>query len=385
MAEITYISGYRFVNFFVILELFYLLSLSQIPGIGPISGKTLISHCGSAEAVFREKKRILEKIPGIGSMGAAAIRHECGAQAAENELKFIEKAQIRVLPYTSPEYPVRLKQILDSPLVLFVKGRTELNPLRTCGIVGTRKNTPEGAQIARNMVSGLKPHACHIISGLAFGIDIVAHKTAVEEQIPTLAVVAHGLDMVYPLRHKSVADKMLEAGGAMVSELFSGTPLHPDLFPRRNRIVAGMCDAVVVIESMIRGGSMITAQIAHSYDRDVFAVPGKPGDKMSEGCNFLIKNLKAGLCENAGDIARGMNWDLGIPKTKQPQTALLFDLTPEEKLIMDCLKGKSRHFDELLLSTGLPMSRLTLLLLEMEMKQMVNSLPGKIYKNLAFG
>jgi DNA processing protein len=146
-----------------------------------------------------------------------------------------------------------------------------------------------------------------------------------------------------------------------------------------------MCDAVVVIESMIRGGSMITAQIAHSYDRDVFAVPGKPGDKMSEGCNFLIKNLKAGLCENAGDIARGMNWDLGIPKTKQPQTTLLFDLTPEEKLIMDCLKGKSRHFDELLLSTGLPMSRLTLLLLEMEMKQMVNSLPGKIYKNLAFG
>jgi DNA processing protein len=363
------------------LELFYLLSLSQIPGIGPISGKTLISHCGSAEAVFKEKKRVLEKIPGIGSTGAAAIRHDLGANAAENELNFADKNRIRVLPYTSNEYPIRLKQVLDSPLVLFVKGQTELNPLRTCGIVGTRKNTADGAQSARDIVTGLKLHACHIISGLAFGIDIVAHKTAVEQQIPTVAVVAHGLDMVYPLRHNSVADKMLECGGALVSELFSGTTLHPDLFPRRNRIVAGMCDAVVVIESMIRGGSMITAQIAHSYDRDVFAVPGKPGDKMSEGCNFLIKNLKAGLCENANDVARGMNWDIGMPKNTQLQTRLLFDLTPEEKLIMDCLKGKARHFDELLLSTGLPMSRVTLLLLEMEMKQLVSSLPGKIYKN----
>ena len=363
------------------MELFYLLSLSQIPGIGPVSGKTLISHCGSAEAVFKEKRRVLEKIPGIGSIGAAAIRHELGACAAENELKFADKNRVRVLPYTSNEYPIRLKQVLDSPLVLFVKGNAELNPLRTCGIVGTRKNTPDGTQATRNIVSGLKPHACHIISGLAFGIDIVAHKTAVEEQIPTVAVVAHGLDMVYPLRHKSVSDKMLDCGGALVSELFSGTALHPDLFPRRNRIVAGMCDAVVVIESMIRGGSMITAQIAHSYDRDVFAVPGKPGDKMSEGCNFLIKNLKAGLCETAADVARGMNWDIGMPKNNHMQTTLLFDLTPEEKLIMDCLKGKARHFDELLLSTGLPMSRVTLLLLEMEMKQLVRSLPGKIYKN----
>ena len=361
------------------------MSLSQIPGIGTISGKTLISHCGSAEAVFKEKKRILEKIPGIGSMGAAAIRQETGAYAAEKEIKFIEQSCIRVLPYTSPDYPIRLKQILDSPLLLFVKGSTELNPMRTCAIVGTRKNTADGTQTTRNIVSGLKQHACHIISGLAFGIDIIAHKTAVDEQIPTVAVVAHGLDMVYPLRHKSVADKMLASGGAIVSELFSGTPLHPDLFPRRNRIVAGMSDAVVVIESMIRGGSMITAQIAHSYDRDVFAVPGKPDDKMSEGCNYLIKNLKAGLCENANDIARGMNWDLGSVKHTNIQTTLMFDLSPEEKLIMDCLKGKSRHFDELLLSTGLPMSRLTLLLLEMEMKQMVGSLPGKMYKNIAFG
>jgi len=367
------------------LELFYLLSLSQIPGIGPISGKTLISHCGSAEAVFKEKKRVLEKIPGIGSMEAAAVRQESGAYAAEKEIKFIEQSGIRVLPYTSMEYPIRLKQILDSPLLLFVKGNTELNPMRTCGIVGTRKNTPEGALNTRNIVSGLKQHACHIISGLAFGIDIVAHKTAVEEQIPTVAVVAHGLDMVYPLRHKPVADKMLASPGAIISELFSGTALHPDLFPRRNRIVAGMSDAVLVIESMIRGGSMITAQIAHSYDRDVFAVPGKPGDKMSEGCNYLIKNLKAGLCENANDVARGMNWDIGCLKKTNVQTSMLFDLSPEEKLIMDCLKGKSKHFDELLLSTGLPMSRLTLMLLEMEMKQMVISLPGKMYKNIAFG
>jgi DNA processing protein len=361
-------------------ELFYLLSLSQIPGIGPISGKILISHCGSAEAVFKEKRRLLEKIPGIGSIGAQAIKQENGALAAEKELRFIDKHGVRALPYTSTEYPIRLKQILDSPLVLFIRGNTALNPLRTAAIVGTRKNTATGAQLTKNIVADLKPHACHIISGLAFGIDIIAHKTALDEQIPTVAVVAHGLDLVYPLRHKAVADRMLENGGAIVSELFSGTTLHPDLFPRRNRIVAGMSDAVIVIESMVRGGSMITAQIAHSYDRDVFAVPGKPGDKMSEGCNFLIKHLKAGMCENAADIARGMNWDMDIGVRKNRQTTMFFNLTPEEKLIADNLRKKQSHIDELLLATGLPMSRLSLLLLELEMKQMVLSLPGKVYK-----
>lgn len=364
------------------MELLYLLSLSQVQGIGPVSGKTMISFCGSAEAVFREKKRVLEKIPGIGKSGAAAIKAAHDHSRAEQEMAFMDKNGICAIGYNDPGYPIRLKQVLDSPLLLFVKGNTDLNHHRITGIVGTRKNTQDGSHITREIVKGLKPYDCHIISGLAHGIDTVAHKACLENDIPTLGVLAHGLDMIYPLRNQQVAEKMLEAGGAIISEFFSGTELHPDLFPRRNRIVAGMCDALVVVESMIKGGSMITAQIAHSYDRDVFAVPGRPGDTMSEGCNYLIKSLKAAMCEDAGDIARGMNWNTpdGNQPKKQYQYEMFLNLTPEERLITEQLSGKELHIDELMLSTGLPAGRLTLLLLELEMKGLIRAMPGKLFK-----
>ena len=374
--------GWLFVNFFNVLELLYLLSLSQINGIGPVSGKTMISFCGSAEAVFREKSRALEKIPGIGKSGAAAIKAASDRGRAEQEMAFMEKNGIQAISYTDPDYPIRLKQVLDSPLVLFIKGNADLNHHRIAGIVGTRKNTQDGSHITREIVKGLKPHDCHVISGLAHGIDTVAHKACIENDIPTMAVLAHGLDMIYPLKNQQVAEKMLDAGGAIITEFFSGTDLHPDLFPRRNRIVAGMCDALLVVESMIKGGSMITAQIAHSYDRDVFAVPGKPGDIMSEGCNYLIKSLKAALCEDANDIARGLNWDTleGSQPKKQYQYEMFLNLTPEERLITEQLSGRELHIDELMLSTGLPAGRLTLLLLELEMKGLIRALPGKQYK-----
>lgn len=363
------------------MELLYLLSLSQIPGIGPVTGKSLISYCGSAEAVFKEKRRFLEKIPGISSSGATAITTSNTMHDAEQEIKFAASNGIQILEYTHPSYPVRLKQVLDSPLFLFVKGSADLNHERFTGIVGTRKNTHEGSMITRKIVDGLKPYQTYTISGLAYGIDAAAHKASVEADISSIGVVAHGLDIIYPQRNQALAERMIEGGGAIISEFFSGTRLHPDLFPRRNRIVAGMSDALLVVESMIRGGSMITAQIAHSYDRDVFAVPGRPGDPMSEGCNYLIKNLKAALCEDASDIANGMNWEMpGTGPKKKVQYELFLNLTPEERLITDQLTRRELHVDELLLATGLPAGRLTLLLLELEMKGLIVSQPGKIYK-----
>lgn len=363
------------------MELLHLLKLTLVPGIGPVSGKSLIGYCGSAEAVFKEKKRFLEKIPGIGKNGAATIKDFKGDHLAEAELKYSEANQIRILTYTSDEYPARLKQLLDSPLVLFVKGNVSLNHDRYAGIVGTRRNTASGHDITFKIVEGLKNAGIHTISGLAIGIDACAHKASVEYGIPSLGVVAHGMDMIYPQRHASLAEKMIDNGGAIISETFHGTALHPDLFPRRNRIVAGMSDALIVIESQIRGGSMITAQIAHSYDREVFAVPGRPEDSMSSGCNFMIKSLKAILCESATDVLKEMNWQTDQKSGKQSRQLQVFNqLNPDEKQVFDLLKEGERHVDVLLTETDYPMSKLTLLLLEMEMKGLVRSLPGKTYR-----
>lgn len=364
------------------MELLSLLKLSLIPGIGAVSGKSLISYCGSAEAVFREKKRFLEKIPGIGKHGASSIKEFEATKLAEDELSYCEKNGIQILTYTDAAYPVRLKQLLDSPLVLFVKGQCSLNHDRFLGVVGTRRNTSDGADITRQIIRGLKEAGIFTISGLAIGIDACAHKASIEENIPTIGVVAHGLDMIYPQRHASLAEKMLENGGAIISETFHGTALHPDLFPRRNRIVAGMCDALLVVESQIRGGSMITAQIAHSYDREVFAVPGKPNDNMSSGCNFLIKNLKAAMCVSADDLLSEMNWipEKNSKKTANRQLEVFSNLNQEEKILVDLLSQGECHVDRLLTETDYPMSKLTLLLLELEMKGLVRSLPGKAYR-----
>lgn len=362
-------------------ELFYHLALSTVPGVGPIVGKTLISYCGSAEAAFTASKKIIAKIPGVGPVCANALNHFKDFHLAESELKFVIANNIRAIHYTSQQYPMRLKQIMDSPLVLFSKGEADLNHDKFIGIVGTRKNTHYGAEMTRRIVEGLKPYNVHIISGLAFGIDITAHKACLDLDIPTLGVVGHGLDILYPGQHKTYARKMVEQGGAIISEFFSGTALNKDLFPRRNRIVAGLCDALVVVESMAKGGSMITSDIAFSYNKDVFAVPGKATDPMSEGCNFLVKNLKAAICENALDIANGMNWSLPNEHSeKKPIQAQLFlELNEDEKRIVTFLENGEKTYDDILISTQIPVSKLSFLLLNLEMKNMLHAMPGKKY------
>jgi DNA processing protein len=362
-------------------ELYYQMALSLVPGVGPVMGKSLIGYCGSAEAVFTEKKSRLAKIPYIGNTSAEAIYSFRDFELVDRELEFIHKNKIRTICFTSPEYPLRLKQEMDSPLVLFVHGKADLNHHRMVAIVGTRKNTPFGADVARSMVEGLKKYDPNIVSGLAYGIDICAHKACLEFDVPTIAVVAHGLDIIYPGHHRGHAKKIIEQGGAIVSEHFSGTALNPDLFPRRNRIVAALSDCTLVVESKGSGGSMITAVIAASYNRDVFAVPGRPTDPMSEGCNLLIKNLKAAMCESAEDIASGMNWELPDNKTVQraAQATLFAELSPEENTVVNILIGGEKIFDDIFMQSQIPVNKLNYLLLDLELRGLLRSLPGKRY------
>jgi DNA processing protein len=360
------------------------MSLSLVPRVGPILGKLLIGYCGSAEAVFSEKKTILNKIPGVGKIAAEAVYNFKNFELVDRELEFMATHHIRGIHYFSDEFPLRLKQELDSPLVLFVRGETNFNHSRIVGIVGTRSATAAGLEATRNLVEELKEYKVHTISGLALGIDICAHKASIEHKIPTMGVVAHGLDQLYPFRHASHANTMIESGGSILSEHFSGTALNPDLFPRRNRIVAAMCDCLVVVESKIRGGSMITAEIASSYNRDVFALPGRPCDIMSQGCNYLIKSLKAQLCENATDIAKGMNWEIHTNKKgkKARQAELFAQLNETETHIAQLFTEGQKHYDEILANCTLPVHKLSYVLLELEMKGALRSLPGNRYELL---
>ena len=361
------------------LETHHLMALSQVPGLGPVAGRTLIRYCGTAEAVFKEKKRALIKIPGIGKTVVDSLYQKECREKIEKEARFVEDQNIAVIPFNNPAYPGRLKQIMNSPLLLFVKGNANLNHPRITAIVGTRKNTAHGSKITAEIVGGLGAYNSITLSGLALGIDACAHRSSVENNIPTIGVVAHGLDMIYPAKHAALAEEMVANGGAIISECFSGTELHPDMFPRRNRIVAGLCDALIVAESMIKGGSMITASIAHSYNRDIFAVPGRKSDRMSEGCNYLIKSLKAAMCESAEDLAHGMNWE--TPGSINRKQLLLFEkLNEAEQLVVEKLQTRQPiHIDQLLEETNLPLSKLTITLLELEMKSIISSQPGKTY------
>lgn len=362
-------------------ELFYHLALSLVPGVGPVAGKSLISYCGSATAVFHENKRRISKIPGIGSSIANALFCFKDFHRAENELKFIKQNRLIALHYTSKEYPIRLKQVIDSPLVLYVKGDTDLNQKKIVAIVGTRKNTHYGSEITRRIIEDLKPYNVAVISGMAYGIDITAHKACLENNLPTIGVLGHGLDMLYPAQHKKYALQMLEQEGALITEFTSQTPLNKDLFPRRNRIVAGMCDCVLVVESMVKGGSMLTADIASSYNKDVFAVPGRVTDIMREGCNYLIKTLKAAPCENAEDLANGMNWSKvdEIKPKKVIQTEMFHTLNGDEQKIVYTLTEGEKNYDDIFFHTQIPIHKLNPILLDLEMKGLLQSLPGKMY------
>jgi DNA processing protein len=358
----------------------YKIALTLIPNIGDILAKRLVAYCGGVQAVFEEKKSSLEKIPGIGSAYANEVINHTIFERAEEEIKFIEKNNITPLFYLDTDYPKRLTHCEDNPVMLYYKGNANLNSGKIISIVGTRDATEYGKRICEKLIADLAVHNVTIVSGLAYGIDICAHKAALDNKLPTVCALAHGLDRIYPALHKSIAQKMLE-NGAWLTDFTSKTIPDRENFPRRNRIVAGISDATIVIESKKSGGSLITADIANSYNRDVFAFPGKIDDVCSEGCNNLIKQNKAALIQSAADLVYILGWEQ-TKSIKAPQQKKLFiELTNDEELLVNALKEKeSVTIDDLCFASKLPMSKVSALLLTLEFSGIVKSFPGKAYR-----
>lgn len=362
-------------------SLLYYIALTSIPNIGNINAKKLIAYCSNVEQVFSEKLSALEKIPGIGTVYAKnIIKHKEGAlEIANQELEFIEKNDITPLTVYDASYPKRLVHCEDGPLVIYTKGSVDLNSSKVISVVGTRKATDYGKDFCEKLIEELAPHTPIIISGLAFGVDVCAHKAAVKNNISTVGVVAHGLDRLYPSQHRGLANQMLGNGG-LLTEFKSGTNPDRENFPKRNRIIAGLSDATIVIESSKKGGSLITAELANCYNRDVFAVPGRVTDSYSEGCNALIKQNKAHLLQSVKDIEYLMNWEI-TEKNKNNQPQLFVELSSDEKVLFDILSQQDKiAIDNLALQSKFTMSQTAALLLEMEFKNVVKSLPGKMYK-----
>jgi len=362
-------------------ERVYQVALSMLPGVGPVSAKKLISHCGSAGEVFRQKKSQLMKIPHIGEKTAGAVKNPEALQKAELELKFAEKKGIRVLFYTDADYPNRLKQCYDSPAVLFFQGNISLDYKRVVSVVGTRKMTKYGEALTEKMISDFASKEILVVSGLAYGVDIFAHRAALNCGLPTVGVLAHGLDTLYPSAHKSTAKKMIEQGG-LLTDFPSGTTPDKENFPMRNRIVAGLCDATIVIESGESGGSMITAEFANNYNREVFAFPGRVGDAFSAGCHKLIKKNKAALVESADDILSFMGWDDAHANVKvAKQTEMILPLDEEQEKVVEALRDHGNvYIDEICSSCGFAPGKVSSVLLNLEFSGVVKSLPGKFYR-----
>ena len=364
-------------------EKLYQIALTLLPNVGNALAKNLIAYCGNAELVFKTSKAKLEKIPLIGKERAELIATADVMRQAEDELKFTEKYNIQPLFFTDAAYPLRLKECSDSPILLYYKGNADLNTQKIVAIVGTRRSTDYGKEMTKKLVADLAAHNVLVVSGLAYGIDIIAHNSALENNLKTVGVLGHGLNTIYPSQHTLAAKKMVEQGG-LLTEFLSTDEMSPHNFPDRNRIVAGMCDALVVIESAISGGSLLTANVAHSYNRDVFAFAGKATDKYSAGCNQLIKSSKAKMIENATDLLLDMNWILentGDQKSKKQQRQLSLILNHNEQIIYNLLNIKGElAIDIITDECGLNVSLVAGTLLEMEMNNLLVSLPGKRYR-----
>lgn len=363
-------------------QLIHRIALSLLKGIGPVNARNLVAYCGGVDALFTDTKvrRSLEKVPGIGPTLAASILDTSVLKAAEKQLAYARKHGIRLLFYLDADYPRRLKLCDDAPVMLHVKGNADLDAERTVAIVGTRTPTAQGKRFTEELVEGLAESGALVVSGLAYGVDIIAHRAALRAGLNTVGCVAHGLDRLYPGEHAGTAKEMLEQG-ALVSELPSGGTFVPGNFPARNRVIAGLSDCTVVIESGLKGGSLITADIANSYDREVMAVPGRPGDAKSLGCNRLIKDSKAHLITGADDLLKLMGWEPKPAKKAPVQAALFADLLPEEQAVVDVLKDKGRvGIDDLCILSRIPQHKAAGILLNLELNGMVRTLPGKVYQ-----
>ena len=362
------------------MSLFHQIALSCLPGIGSVLARNLLSYFGNEEEVFKAKSQHLVKVPGIGPKTLELLLNHEVFKFAEVELKFIDKYKIKPLFLTDLDYPKRLRNCTDAPVMLYFKGNADLNKSKIISVVGTRNATDYGREICKNLIANLQVYDPLIVSGLAYGIDGAAHKESLKLEIPTIGVLAHGLDRIYPAQHRNMAEKMLDCGG-LLTEFMSGTIPITQNFPTRNRIIAGLSDVTIVIEASIKGGALITAELANSYNRDVFAFPGRINDEFSLGCNHLIKTHRANLITKVEDIEYIMGWNRDIEVPAKPQLSLPLNLSADEQIIANVLSSKgSVAIDELSFLTGLQQSRLAVTILGMEMKGNIISLPGKVYK-----
>jgi DNA processing protein len=362
-------------------DLHYKIALNLIEGVGFKTAKKLFSKFGDAKNIFSQKKKEFEEIEGISKKAVANILKKETFERAEKEVRFIEKHKIETLFYKDTRYPKRLKQCEDAPVLLFSKGKVDYNNQKVISIVGTRKPSVYGKKITIDLIDALKQYQLLIVSGLAYGIDVMAHKHSIKCNLATVGVLAHGLDKIYPTEHRPVALEMIE-NGSLLTEFISETVPNRENFPKRNRIVAGMADATIIIESGAKGGSMITAHLAAGYNRDVYAVPGRIDDVKSEGCNKLIKTNIAALIQSAGDIEYLMNWQTD-EKKKNIQPQLFVDLSKEEEKVIAVLKEKGKiSIDEICILANMPMSKVSVLLLTLEMNGLIRPLPGKVFESL---
>jgi len=360
-------------------DMLHKMAITRIPKVGGVLAKNLISYCGGAEEVFNAKKRDLLKVPGIGPVIAESILSQTVLHEAEAELEWVERHDIQPIFYLDNNYPLRLRPYEEAPLVLFYKGNTDLNALRTVAIVGTRTPTERGKIVCEEIVEELKKHDVLVISGLAYGIDVTAHKKCVEMGVPTVGVLGHGLDQIYPPKHRNIGLEMCENGG-LLTEFCYKTQAKREHFPMRNRIIAAMCDALIVVESGLGGGSIITAKLGNKYGKPVFAVPGRLRDDYSKGCNMLIKSGKARLLESVDDIAKVLEWDTDKPADPDFRDRSFDDLNENEKIIANILKNvDDMSIDKITFESRLPPSTISSVLLNLEFKGMVKNLPGKRY------
>lgn len=362
-------------------DLPYQLSLREIPHIGNVHAKILCDHFGKAEEIFRASARVLESIEGIGPVRARKIKEFRDFAKAETEIRFMQKYGISPLFIKDKEYPQRLQHCYDPPVLLFYKGNADLNSTKIISVVGTRNNSEYGKAVIEKMMKELAAFQVLVVSGLAFGIDAAAHRAAIKNGLQTVGVLAHGLSTIYPAEHSALAREMIKNGG-IISEFSSGVKPDKHNFPSRNRIVAGISDATIVIESGVKGGSMITADIACGYNKEVFAVPGRINDPKSVGCNQLIRNNKAILLDGAGSLIDLMGWNYGkLAKPTELHGRISEELPESERLLLSFLIQKNTlGVDELESLSGMSAGSVASALLGLEIKNLARHLPGKRYQ-----
>ena len=368
-------------------EHLYALALNRIPGLGLVTACNLFKSLGSASAIFQQRKELPDLIPGVSDKLVKSLDCPEAFKKAEEELLFAEKNQIQCLTYNDSNYPSRLRECEDAPLTLFYRGNANLNSLRVISVVGTRHATSYGEDLCISFIRDLAEYCPDtlVVSGLAYGIDIHAHRASLQHHLSTVGVLAHGLDRIYPAAHRKTAISMMDNGG-LLTEFMSGTNPDRQNFVKRNRIVAGMSDATIVVESAVKGGALITAELSESYHRDCFAFPGRVNDPYSMGCNELIKKNRASLIQSAEDFVNAMGWSTSVSQSSKSnvQRELFPELSEEEEKIVLILQKypDGIQINALVVEANIPINRMSSLLFEMEMKGLVRALAGGIYRLL---